>query len=287
MSRLLRKLVFVALSVCPVFAALATKGSALTRALAKPRPLLVHVWDPNPDELSDFAIGDVSEAVRKSGATAVLVQPELVVPVAKEQEIHRGSFPGPVPVAVDAALRDLVDSASADDEIKAWKDQGASTIGLRYYEGDWSEEGSLEDALQGVITAAQKSGLDTILLAEFGANGAEGADGSSELASRVGAAAGLTKAAEAGGAPAIGCWDGSDEELQRLRDAGFGGLILKNACRGDVAFGAKIKSPSLAAQAVTRLVKKALSKDGKAIWGGAGGVAEAKGESMDAYFNRS
>ena len=45
----------------------------LARALSKPRPLLVHIWDPKPAELTEYAIDDVSEACRKAGATAILV----------------------------------------------------------------------------------------------------------------------------------------------------------------------------------------------------------------------
>ena len=84
---------------------------------------------------------------------------------------------------------------------------------------------------------AEQSGLDTILLPEFGADGDEGAEGAGELASRVGAAAGLTKDAEDKGGIALGCWDGSSEDLGRLREAGHKGLVLKNACYGDVAWG--------------------------------------------------
>ena len=52
-------------------------SSALTKALAKPRPVVVHVWDARPSELEAYAIDDVSMACREAGATAVLVGPEV------------------------------------------------------------------------------------------------------------------------------------------------------------------------------------------------------------------
>ena len=106
----------------------------------------------------------------------------------------------------------------------------------------------------------------------------------------MGATAALAKqgAAEGaeGGAALVGSWDGTEEELQRLRVAGLDGLVLKNACRGDVGKGARTSSPSLAAMAVTKQVKMALSKAGTSVWGGAGGVSEAKGQSMESYYER-
>lgn len=215
--------------------------------------------------------------------------PELLEQVGKEQEVHRGSFPGPVPVIVDCGLEGFVGEASAatPPKLEAWAKHGASAIGLRYYQLDWPEEAGLEDTLKGVVANAEEAGLAAILLPEFGANGEEGLDGASSVGERVGAVAALTKGAqEEQGAVALGCWDGTDMSLQKLRGAGVGGLVLKNACGGDVGFGAHIKSPSLAAQALTKLIKKALSKDGKAIWGGAGGVSEGKSDAMGSYFDR-
>jgi hypothetical protein len=75
-----------------------------------------------------------------------------------------------------------------------------------------------------------------------------------KMASSVGAAAALTKGNEQGGAPAFGCWRGSEDELQRLRASGVDGLIIKNACRGDVGRGAHLKLPSPAAVLVTKQV---------------------------------
>ena len=157
---------------------------------------------------------------------------------------------------------------------------------------DWPDAGALEASLQGAVAAAEECGLGAMLLGEFGADRAEGVDGAGGLASAVGAAAGLTKAPEEaaakGGAISLGCWDGSQTELQRLREGGHSGLVLKDACNGDVAWGARTKSPSLAAQALTKLIKASLSKGNTAVWGGAGGTAmgESGGQSMESYFNR-
>ena len=211
-------------------------GTGLSKTLSKTgRPLVVHVWDKNPAELTEFAIDDVSEACRKAGASAVLVSPALVGAFSKEQEANRGNFPGPLPVIADVALNDL--AGSPEELCSGAKNLGASALGLRYYSDDWPEEAALEGTLKEAVAAAEQSGLDTILLPEFGADGAEGASGAGELASRVGAVAGLTKEAEDEAGIALGCWDGSSEDLGRLREAGHKGLVLKNACLGDVAWG--------------------------------------------------
>ena len=274
----------VALLLHPAAAALASSTDKFARAIStanKKRPIVVHLWDPNPSELTDFAIDDVSEACRKAGAAAILCQAALTSSISKEQEAQRGNFPGPLPIIVDCALKDLDAETCAGA-----KTLGAAAVGIRYYKGDYDSDGALEEALQSSIAAAEEAGLGAILLGEFGADGDEGVDGASGLASRFGAAAGLTKSAEEDGV-ALGCWDGSEQELQRLRGAGFAGLVLKNACQGDIAWGSRTKQPSLAAQALTKLIKAALSKGDKSIWGGAGGVNEASGEgSMESYFNR-
>ena len=267
-------------------------GSALTKALGKARPVIVHVFDRNPADLASFALDDVSEAIRGAGATALLAAPELVPPLCAEQALHRGSFPGPVPVIADCYLSDLTADGSAEN-IAAWKKAGASAVGVRYYVADFPEAEALEETMRNVVTAAEASGLATILLGEFGADGGEGAEGADQLAAQVGAAAALTKSAadESAGAVAVGCWDGSDEGLQRLRERGFKCIILKDSCLGDVANGSNLSKPSLSAQMVTRLVKAAMSK-ASSKWGGSmfgvsGGVGSGdKGESMGDYFNQ-
>ena len=114
--------------------------------------------------------------------------------------------------------------------------------------------------------------------------------GGGRLSLHVGAAAGLAKSPEAGEEGeklAFGCWDGEPDALQRLRDEGFKGLLLKNACRGDVAWGSKTKQPSLAAMQLTRLVKASQSKGSTAVWGGAGITGGSSGgQSTAAYASR-
>jgi len=200
--------------------------------------------------------------------------------------VHRG----PLPVIADCSLDDL--AQSPEELCEGAKTLGASAIGIRYYLRDWAEADELEAALKGAVAAAEETGLGALLLGEFGADGAEGDEGAAMLTSRVGAAAGLAKgggadcAAQVDGAVTLGCWDGSDAALASLRDAGFSGLVLKDACDGDVARGARIKSPSLAAQSVTKLVKMALSKGSTSVWAGAGTTSGGGGEaSMDSYFS--
>ena len=144
--------------------------------------------------------------------------------------------------------------------------------------------------LQHTVAAANQIGLGAILLPEFGTNGDEGVVGGGRLSLHVGAAAGLAKSPEAGGEGenlAFGCWDGEPDALQRLRDEGFKGLLLKNACRGDLAWGSKTKQPSLAAMQLTRLVKASQSKGSTAVWGGAGFTGGSScGQSTAAYASR-
>ena len=282
------------LTLCCLQAASALlAGSALlSKSLsATGRPLVVHIWDPNPASLESFAIDDVSEACRESGAAAVLCGPELVAAIAKEQDTHRGGFPGALPVIIDMALNDLIGEEGPNELCTGAKNLGATGIGVRYYAGDWEDAAALEEALQGVVATAEDVGLGVILLPEFGANGDEGMAGAGGLASRVGAAAGLATAPEKdedGEKMAFGCWDGSSDALQRLREEGFGGLVLKNACGGDVAWGSKTKQPSLAALQLAKVIKASQSKGSTTIWAGAGstGSGGGGGQTMEGYFNR-
>ena len=273
-------------------ASLVAGAKALPKALKGQRPVIVHLYDPKPAEIEGYAIDDVSAACRQSGAAAVLVAPSLVKSIAAEQEAHRGSFPGPLPVIVDCALKDLTsDEAAAEETAAGAKALGASALGIRYYMGDYPEASDLEEALSSAISGAEENGLATVLLGEFGADGDEGANGAGEMAAKVGAAGGLAKEVSDEGV-SLGCWDGTDGGLAKLREAGFKGIVLKDACRGDVSKGARTTSPSLAAQAITRQVKAALSKGSTKIWAGAGSTANMDGGgggggSMEDYFNRN
>ena len=82
----------------------------------------------------------------------------------------------------------------------------------------------LADALASYPLTRLTEGLasEKVEAASVDADSAAAAGG---LASRVGADAGLVATAaegEGGDALPLGCWDGSDAELDRLRDAGFG-----------------------------------------------------------------
>ena len=269
--------------------ALLTGPAYLSKALsANGRPLIVHVWDPNPASLESFAIDDVSEACRTAGAAVVLCGLELVEPISKEQETHRGDFPGSLPVIVDVSIVDLIVADGPQELCGHAKSLGASGIGIRYSADDWNDAKALEEMLANTISAANEVGLGSILLPDFAANGDEGMTGAGTLASRVGAAAGLAKDAEKGEDGekfAFGCWDGQPDSLQRMRDDGFKGLLLKNACSGDVAWGSKTKQPSLAALALARLIKASQSKGSTAIWAGAGSTGSGGGQSTASYVN--
>ena len=268
----------------PRATALLTGHEFLSKALGNTgRPLIVHVWDPNPSLLESFAIDDVSEACRDSGAAAVLCGIELVGAISKEQELHRGDFPGALPVVSEVALTDPAGFGELCTQAKA---SGASGIGLCYDAAQWEDASALEDALQRSVAAAKEMGLGAILLPEFERNGDEGMAGAGGLASRVGAAAGLATAPEKDEKMAFGCWDGSSDALQRLREEGFGGLVLKNACGGDVGWGSKTKQPSLAALQLARLIKASQSKGSTTIWAGAGSAGSGGGQAT-AYSGSS
>lgn len=271
--------------------ALLAGPALLSKALGKKggRPLIVHVWDPNPAALETFAIDDVSEACRTAGAAAVLCGLDMIGTISKEQELARGAFPGALPTIAEVALVDLVGEDGPAELCTKAKSLGATGIGIRY--GEWQDESALEELLQQTVATANELGLGAILLPGFGSANAddEGTMGGGGLASRVGAAAGLSQTpetAEDGEALAFGCWDGEPEALQRLRDDGFRGLLLKNACRGDVAWGCKMKSPSYAAQALTRLVKASQSKGNTAVWGGAASATGGGGGQSAAAYAR-
>ena len=216
--------------------------SVLTKSLGSTaRPVVIHLWDPEPKAVPAYAVEDVSKMCRDAGAHAVLVAPEFIGTVAEEQEANRGGFPGPLPVIADCTLDDLVGDKTAAPDMAAL---GAKAVGIRYYEADWPETGALEEALRSAVATAEQSGMSAVLLADKLASyplprlteglasekseatgvDADAAAATGGLASRVGADAGLVATAaeyEGGDALPLGCWDGSDSELDRLRDAGF------------------------------------------------------------------
>jgi len=199
------------------------------------RPLVAHVWDPQPSALPSWAVADVSQTCRTAGASAILVPPSLVSAVAEEQQAHIGDFPGPLPVLADCMLHALLDN---EVEMTTLRRDGAAGIGVRYHVREWGEADELERRLRQTVEAAHELGLGAVLLGER-----EEAAEWDEVAWRVGAVGAVvgaprTMGGEEEGVVAIGCWDGSDEELQRLRASGFGALLLEDACGGEVERGA-------------------------------------------------
>ena len=286
------KLLALVLIALPAPATGKVATNKLVKALGSgQRPVVVHLHDTRPTELESFAAAEVSYACRDAGANAVLVAPSLVKMIVEEQETSRGEFPGPLPVITDMQLADLTDPAAASELCAGAKNLGSLGIGIRYYQSDWPEETALEEALAGAMAAADEHGLGTLLLGEFGADNAEGVEGAGGLASRLGAAAGLAKSSEESSKLAFGCWNGSPDRLAQLRADGFKGLILKDACRGDLARGSRLNSPSLAARSVSGMVKAALSKGSTSVWAGAasggGGSGTTVEEGFADYYGRS
>lgn len=213
----------------------------LAKALrATSRPIIVHVYDTSPEEVPQWAVSDVSACCRKAGATAMLVSPTLIKAVHEEQSAHRGDFPGPLPVIADILLDDIAQDSA---KLKEFRELGASAIGVRYHDDDWSDTNALETALSHAVDAACQAGLVAIMLGESSMGAIEHvATEQQNIRLGVGAVAALVESPSSpedgdSSTVALGCWDGSDEELQRLRSAGFRALLLEDACLADVASG--------------------------------------------------
>ena len=210
----------------------------LARALKAPRPIVVEllVDAPLDPDTARLDVESLSAQLRTCGANALIIRSDLIGEVANEQESARGSFPEPLPLLSHAGT--LGNDADWKAALAAVTDANAAGLALRCADVGGADE--LREALEATCAA----GLESLVLA-----------GSPELlgiATAAGATAVACVYAEAskesaeeagaksdGAAPAmLGAWDGEDDELARLRDAGFSAMLLLDGCGGDVAAGA-------------------------------------------------
>ena len=210
-------------------------GQALTRALSTARPLIVHVADDCPAELNALDVDDMSRGCRMAGASALLVQPELLAAVAKEQATAAGDFPGPLPLLYECDL-----AAASEFDFESVRQLGACAVGMRC-EASSAATGSLDILLREAVAGAEAAGLGALVLAGDAAAYAAAVNAGVGMVV-ISGAVGEEGAAEEGAAEGastleVGLWDGDDGQLQRLRAAGFAALLLDDPCRGDVAGG--------------------------------------------------
>ena len=206
----------------------------LTRALTSTtRPIIVHLADDHPEALSTLDVEEISLRCRMAGAAALLVQPELLDAVAVEQATAKGDFPGPLPLIC------MLESAEMAASTDLTALSSACAVGVR------CESGEQGDMLDSLVAGADAAGMGTLVIAgDAAAQRAAVGAGTSVVAISGWSATDDESAATDGVTLEAGRWDGTDEELQRLRDAGFAALLLDDPCRGDVAGGLRRASPS-------------------------------------------
>ena len=172
---------------------------------------------------------DFSEMARDAGAAALLLPPSLLPAVAAEQRGAAGNFPGPVP---------LIARADANADLAALKSAGACAVAL-------PEEALAAD----VAAAAASEGLEVLAWARGGD-------------------AYAAAAAADDGVAVLGDWEGDADELDALREAGFGPLLLRDGCDGSVGDGR---------YRCEALIKASKSKRSKLLSGSMFGVSENDG----------
>ena len=86
------------------------------------RPLLVELLDAGPVDAMDAE--ELSTSCRKAGAAALLLPASMLGPVAAEQALAEGCFPGPLPLVCD-----LRSSADLDElDLADLRSSGASAV---------------------------------------------------------------------------------------------------------------------------------------------------------------
>ena len=88
------------------------------------RPVLVEVLDAGPVDAMDAE--ELSTSCRKAGAAALLLPASLLGPVAAEQALADGCFPGPLPLVCDLRSADLAELPAAN--LAALCSSGASAV---------------------------------------------------------------------------------------------------------------------------------------------------------------
>ena len=189
------------------------------------RPLLVELLDAGPVDAMDAE--ELSTSCRKAGAAALLLPASMLGPVAAEQALAEGCFPGPLPLVCDLRSADLEELDLAD-----LRSSGASAVAF----GGSVFVGEAEAA----VARARQADLDVLALVGSEADGALAeAAGACAVVYDAGAAPPLEQADETAAAAAVrvDTWAGDEEGLYELREQGAGALLLRDACEGSVYYG--------------------------------------------------
>ena len=170
---------------------------------------------------------ELSTSCRKAGAAALLLPASMLGPVAAEQALAEGCFPGPLPLVCDLRSADLDELDLAD-----LRSSGASAVAF----GGSVFAGEAEAA----VARARQADLDVLALVGSEADGALAeAAGACAVVYDAGAAPPLEQADETAAAAAVrvDTWAGDEEGLYALREQGAGALLLRDACEGSVYYG--------------------------------------------------
>ena len=214
----------------PTFGAAMAGASGLTRTLTRAtRPLIVEITQDDPTAASKLDVEELSASLRNAGAAAMLVPPALLSPIISEQSRAKGDFPGPLPVLCNL---DITEDADSQALVKSLGAAGADGVAVRC-------EASSIDILDTLAVAVNTEELLLVVIAaDAESRVAAVASGAAVVVCDYEDAAPTADNAPPAGSVVICAWDGEDETLQTLRDAGFGAMILVDGCGGDIASGA-------------------------------------------------
>ena len=120
------------------------------------RPLLVELLDAGPVDAMDAE--ELSTSCRKAGAAALLLPASMLGPVAAEQALAEGCFPGPLPLVCDLRSADLDELDLAE-----LRSSGASAVAFG---------GSVFVGEAATVARARQADLDVLALVGSEADGA-------------------------------------------------------------------------------------------------------------------
>ena len=197
------------------------------------RPLLVELLDAGPVDPMDAE--ELSTSCRKAGAAALLLPASMLGPVAAEQALADGCFPGPLPLVCDLRSADLAALPAAD--LASMHSSGASAVAI----GGAALVQLGDAAAADLVTGAEQAGLDVLALVGSMADGAAAeAAGACAVVYEAGfeRSEGADGSADKGDATVrVESWEGDEEGLHELREQGAGALLLRDACDGSVYYG--------------------------------------------------
>ena len=197
------------------------------------RPLLVELLDAGPVDAMDAE--ELSTSCRKAGAAALLLPASMLGPVAAEQALADGCFPGPLPLVCDLRSADLAELPAGD--LADLHSSGASAVAF----GGAAFVDLGDAAAADLVAGARQAGLDVLALVGSPTDGASAeAAGACAVVYETGADRPEPNGAADdvdSSAVRIDSWEGDEEGLYALREQGAGALLLRDACDGSVYYG--------------------------------------------------